>query len=185
MTQTTPDSVGSRLRATRRLHGRTLRDVAMEAEVSESFLSQLERGRASASIASLMRIAEALGLSMSEVFEPPREGPQLLRAADRPELRLVQGTIKWLVTPESASEMEVILARLPPGGATGAEASRHRDAEELVVVLKGAVVVQVGPDRFQLGPGDSISFRSAEPHTVASRNDAEAEVLRISSTPTG
>ena len=62
--------VGKGLRAIRLARRRTLRDVAERAGLSESFLSQVERGRSSASIASLRRIADALGVSMADLFQP-------------------------------------------------------------------------------------------------------------------
>jgi transcriptional regulator with XRE-family HTH domain len=43
--------------------------IAERAGVSESFLSQVERGRASASVASLRRIAGALGVSVADLFD--------------------------------------------------------------------------------------------------------------------
>ena len=79
--------VGERLRDIRRSRRATLRTIADRAGVSESFLSQVERGRASASIASLRRIAGALGVSVSDLFEPggpPR--PRVLRREQRPSL---------------------------------------------------------------------------------------------------
>ena len=54
-------ALGRRLRELRRSRRRTLRTVAEAAEVSESFLSQIERGRANPSVSSLTRIAAALG----------------------------------------------------------------------------------------------------------------------------
>ena len=72
--------VGERMRDIRRSRRATLRTIADQAGVSESFLSQVERGRASASIASLRRIAGALGVSVADLFEPggpPR--PRVLR----------------------------------------------------------------------------------------------------------
>ena len=62
--------VGERLRAIRHLRRATLKSVAERAEFSESFLSQVERGKASASIASLTRIAAALGVNVADLFEP-------------------------------------------------------------------------------------------------------------------
>src|SRR2546422_1922861 len=62
--------VGERLRALRRFRRCTLRTIADRSGLSESFLSQVERGRSSASIASLKRIADALGVSMADLFEP-------------------------------------------------------------------------------------------------------------------
>src|SRR5436190_17136793 len=79
--------VGERLRAIRSLRRATLRTIADRAGVSESFLSQVERGRASASIASLQRIAAALGVSVADLFEPtgPTQ-PRVLRRSERPAL---------------------------------------------------------------------------------------------------
>ena len=62
--------VGERLRAIRRLRRATLKTVADRAGLSESFLSQVERGRANASVASLKRIAAALGVNVADLFEP-------------------------------------------------------------------------------------------------------------------
>ena len=63
-------ALGERLRAIRRLRHRTLNDVAARAGVSESFLSQLERGRTSASVASLQRIAAAVNQRVEISFVP-------------------------------------------------------------------------------------------------------------------
>src|SRR2546429_9651468 len=72
--------VGERLRALRRSRRATLRTVAERSGLSESFLSQVERGRSSASIESLRRVAEALGVSKAELFEPNGvAGPRVLR----------------------------------------------------------------------------------------------------------
>src|SRR4030095_15694718 len=60
--------LGARIRALRLARGETLRKLAAEAGVTESFLSQVERGVASPSIASVQRIARALGTSIAELF---------------------------------------------------------------------------------------------------------------------
>src|SRR5258705_13910757 len=79
-----PVDLGERLRAIRLLRRRTLKDIAAAAGVSESFVSQLERGRSSASVATLQRLAAALGIEVSDLFAPeglPR--PRVLRRGGR------------------------------------------------------------------------------------------------------
>src|SRR3954463_7095052 len=77
--------VGERLRELRRFRRCTLRTVATRSGLSESLLSQVERGRSSASVSSLRRIADALGISMADLFEPDGvPGPRVLRRVDRP-----------------------------------------------------------------------------------------------------
>src|ERR687884_1150871 len=114
--------VGERLRDIRRHRRATLKQIADRAGVSESFLSQVERGRASASIASLRRIAGALGVSVADLFEPggpPR--PRVLRREQRPALGFgVLGT-KRLLTPRPLQHLEVFVGELAVGGSTGEE----------------------------------------------------------------
>src|SRR5580765_5982484 len=82
-----PIDLGERLRAIRLLRRRTLKDVAAAAGVSESFVSQLERGRSSASVATLQRLAAALGIEVSDLFAgEPQYGPQVLRLEERQQL---------------------------------------------------------------------------------------------------
>src|SRR3569623_919872 len=61
-------ALGERLRAIRQLRRKTLKDVASGAGISESFLSQLERGRTNATIATLQRLSTALGIEVSDLF---------------------------------------------------------------------------------------------------------------------
>jgi transcriptional regulator with XRE-family HTH domain len=55
-------SSGRRLRATREAQGRSLRDVAREAQIDASNLSRIERGIQRPSLDALVRIGQVLGL---------------------------------------------------------------------------------------------------------------------------
>src|SRR6266576_3330142 len=160
--------VGERLQALRRYRRCTLRVVAKRSGLSESFLSQVERGRASASIASLRRIADALGVSMADLFEPDSlPGPRVLRRDERPSLAFGILGRKLLLTPRPLQQLEVFAGELDPGGSTGAEPYAHGDSEELFVVLSGHVELELGGARHELHTGDSIDYRSSTPHRVA------------------
>src|ERR1700756_1965849 len=71
--------LGERLRAIRMLRRRTLKEIAGAAGISESFLSQLERGRTNATIATLQRLSSALGIEVSDLFTSTAERPRVLR----------------------------------------------------------------------------------------------------------
>ena len=154
--------VGERLRLTRLRRRMTLRSVADQAGLSESFLSQLERGRVNASIASLQRIAAAIGTTMGELFEPDdRSRAKLLRKDERPSL--VYGVLgrKFLLTPTPMEHLEVIVGRFETGGSTGDEPYAHGDSDELFYVLAGAFELQVGAEIFTVREGDCVNFRSS------------------------
>jgi transcriptional regulator with XRE-family HTH domain len=176
--------VGERLRTLRRLRRCTLRTIADRSGLSESFLSQVERGRSSASIASLRRIAEALGVSIADLFEPGGlPGPRVLRRDERPALQFGILGRKLLLTPRPLHHLEVFAGELEVGGSTGAEAYAHGDSEELFVVLSGSVQLELGGEVFELGSGDSIDYRSSTPHRISNVGDELAEVMWIISPP--
>ena len=177
--------VGERLRAIRRLRRATLRSIADRAGLSESFLSQVERGKANPSVASLTRIAAALGVHVADLFEPDqaRADPRVLKRARRPTLAFGKLGRKQLLTPRPLDQLEVIAVELDPGGSTGDEPYVHGDSEELIVVLAGRVHVQLGEHVYELERGDSIDYRSSTPHRVTNAGDDVAEVIWVISPP--
>src|SRR2546428_3657838 len=173
MPSSAPDAVsevdvGERLRAIRRLRRCTLRTVADRAGVRESFLSQVERGRSSASIASLRRIADAVGVSVADLFDQTEPAvPRVLRRDERPALAFGVLGRKMLLTPRPLHHLEVFVGELDPGGSTGTEQYAHGDSEELFVVLGGSVRLELGDDVHELEPGDSIGYWSSTPHRIS------------------
>jgi transcriptional regulator with XRE-family HTH domain len=176
--------VGERLRAIRHLRRLTLREVADRAELSESFLSQIERGRTSASVASLQRIAAALGMHVSDLFAPDgTRRPRVLRRDARETIAFGRLGRKSLLTAKPFGHLEVVVAAFEPGGSTGDEPYTHGDSEELFVVLTGSVQVQLGTSLHELEEGDSVQYRSSTPHRVANTGDVPAEVMFVISPP--
>ena len=176
--------VGERLRVIRSRRRQTLREVAERAGLSESFLSLVERGRASASVASLRRIADALGIAVSDLFQPAEASrPRVLRRDDRPSLAFGVLGRKLLLTPNPLHHLEVFVGELDPEGSTGAEQYAHGDSEELFVVIRGTVQLELGDEQFELEAGDSIDYRSAVPHRISNLGDDVAEVMWIISPP--
>ncbi len=60
--------IGNALRRIRLEQGRTLADVALEAQVSLPYLSELERGRKEASSEVLAAICDALGVNLPDLL---------------------------------------------------------------------------------------------------------------------
>ena len=177
--------LGERLRAIRTLRRVTLKTVADRADLSESFLSQVETGRANASVASLKRIAAALGVNVADLFEPNGKPsrPRVLRRDVRPALTF--GTLgrKYMLTPRPLEHLQVLVGELDAGGSTGDEPYTHGDSEELLIVLEGVVHLQLGADVFELSTGDSIDYRSSTSHRLTNAGDGTAGVMWIISPP--
>ena len=176
-------AVGRRLREIRTARRLTLREVADRAGISESFLSQVERGRTGATIASLQRIAAALDLAVSDLFAPDSSRPRVLRRDDRSELAFGRLARKSLLTPKPFETLEVVSATFEAGGSTGDEPYTHGDSEELFLVVSGTVQLQLGEEIVTLAAGDSARYRSSMPHRVSNPGPAPSEVLFVISPP--
>jgi transcriptional regulator with XRE-family HTH domain len=175
--------LGERLRAIRQLRRKTLKEVATAAGISESFLSQLERGRTNATIATLQRLATALAIEVSDLFASGNARPRVLPREAREFVAWGELGRKALLTPKPFHSLEVVVARFEPGGSTGDEPYTHGDSEELLVVVEGEVHVQLGTDVHELGVGDSVLYQSSTPHRVSNPGHEGAEVMFVISPP--
>lgn len=170
------DGIGRHLRSARRRRGLTLAALAASAGMSESFLSQLERGLTGASLDSLQRLTEALGIRVADLFEPHHaHNPTVMHADARPVLDVWHLGQKMLLTPRWSEHLEVFICRLEPDGATGDAPYSHGDSDELFLLLDGEVDLQLGPELLRMEAGDSITYRSSIPHRVINRGDRVAE----------
>jgi transcriptional regulator with XRE-family HTH domain len=95
--------LGQRIREVRRKKSMTLREAAEAAGVSESFLSQVERGLANPSVASLRRIADAMHEPVASFFVGEAPTGMLVRVKDRRRLVHPMGMLEdYLLTPPTA-----------------------------------------------------------------------------------
>lgn len=171
--------VGVRLRELRMGRRLTLKTVAERAGVSESFLSQVERGRAAPSLKTFQRLAQALGLDAGDIFaDRGMELPQLTPLAGRAVLSL--GSLaKFRVSPHAITNVEVIGGVFEPHGTAGEEPYTHGDSDEVCIVIDGRVRAEVDGTFYDMGVGDSLCYRSSMPHTFHNLGEERAEVLWI------
>jgi transcriptional regulator with XRE-family HTH domain len=168
----------------RKLRGLSVRGLASEAGVSSSFVSQLENGRTNASVASLRKLASALGVTPAELLDGKNGHTRgILRAEDRPHLPLA-GADKYVLSKPPMRNLEVYAGHFAPGGSTGEEAYVHGNAQEIIVVTAGTIVVQLAGEDYVLHRNDSIEFLTSVPHLVRNDSDKEAELLWVMSPPT-
>ncbi|BBY15089.1 helix-turn-helix domain-containing protein [Mycolicibacterium litorale] len=175
---------GARIREFRLARKMTLRELAARAEMSPGFLSQLERGQVNASVGSLRRLAESLGITLPDLFaDSSANGARILRKAARPEIHVSDLSAKYLLSPKPLRNIEVYAGEFAPGASAG-EAYVHGDSQEILVVISGSPTLELDGVRHRLEPGDSAEYRTSIPHTVHNDCDSRAELLWIVSPPT-
>jgi len=176
---TAPEAdLGLRIRGLRLLGGMTLRELAAQAGVTESFLSQVERGVASPSIASVRRIARGLGHSIADLFAEDEASGRLVRAKERRRIAYpgLDASDEFLTRSENG-KIQVILSTIQPGGGTGDEAYTHESDEEVVIVLEGTLELWVGNEHYVLEEGDAVTHPSRLPHRNTNPGPGVARVL--------
>lgn len=176
--------LGSALRAARARRRMTLRQLADATDLSESFLSQLERGLTDGSVASLRRIAEALSVSLADLFERDgAAGARVLRMSARPTIKFGRCASKQLLTPNAPDHFEIFSVEFEVGGSTGDQQYTHGDSDEFILVQSGSVKLELAKEVFLLECGDSIVFRSSMPHRVVNLSSSASLVLWVISPP--
>lgn len=180
-----PRSPGQRLREVRLARRLTLAQVAAEAGLTPSFVSQFERGKTNAAVGTLRRLCLALSIPLADLFaEKAPEWPTVLRAADRPRLVASEGVRKYALTRPPLNHVEVYVATFAPGTSTGDTAYAHGDSTEVFVVITGSIELELGGVIHQMRSGDSIEYQTSLPHKVINIGTCEAEVIWITSPPT-
>lgn len=157
---------GARLRHAREASRLSLGEVAARSGVTKSFLSRVERDITSPSVASLVGICDALGLSVAELFQTPQT--TLVRRSDRctiADLPKAAEVVDTLLTPPGERYVTVLESAVAPGGSGGAALYTLPSECEVCYVLEGEVEVQVEDQTFALTEGDALTFGAAVPHS--------------------
>lgn len=177
--------LGGRVRQLRQLRHLNQQQLAERAGVSPSFLSQLERGKTGATVSTAKRLADALGIRFTQLFESESAETVLLRASDLPELGLAPGHSKRLISPPAHPNVELYSMTLEPGHSSGDSNYVYGDADEFIVCTHGELAVTIGNDNYRLGQGDVLQFRSSTPHRILNRSERPASAMIIVTPPTG
>lgn len=160
-------ALGSRVREAREQRAFTLDQLAERSGVSRRMIVNIEGGKANASIATLLRLSDALRTSLAElVAGQAAESPSVVtRADDRGNLW--QGPAGGSAELIAAADMlELWSWRLQPDERYESDA-HHAGTRELLHVHSGRLLVTIAAVDHLLGPGDGMSFIADAPHTYA------------------
>ena len=135
-----------------------MQELARRAELSQPFLSKVERGVAFLSMRALDRVAHALGTTAVGLFGgmASNRSVEIVRVDDRPELPTYDaGTAVAHALTSRAGQMRVVEF---DGGPTEYpdEMFVHRN-DSLSIVLAGTYEFDVDGEQHLLAPGDTLS----------------------------
>ncbi len=152
------ETIGERIKTLRTGKGMTLAELGEKANLSTSYLSQIERDKTSPSLTTLETIAKSLNVGLRSLFETDDEGAFVLRArkeTNTPTHR--DPVVRQALMPQIGNpEIEVYRITFHPRSAP--ELIEQFTGEEIIYVLDGELTISIGDEQFVLTAGDSIHY---------------------------
>ena len=176
--------IGKKIKRLRLQRGLTQEELADRCELSQGFISLLERDLTSPSIATLMDILESLGSDLRTFFSETGDEKLVFGENDifvKEDPEGIRGSIRWLVPSAQKNDMEPILLELGPGGET-AEDDPH-EGEEFGYVLSGSLKIILGDRIERVKRDESFYFRPTAPHRLVNAGKTPCRVLWVSTPP--
>src|SRR5215203_2494541 len=153
--------LGGRVRDLRRRRGLTLEELAGLSGVSRAMISKLERGEKNPTLVVAARLAEGLGVTLSqlagmeerrEVVVVPRERRMVMRDPET-------GFERQLLSPNFVGSGGEFVRNEIPENSTSGEFPPHRN-----VVERGSLKAMLAGEEYLLGEGDALYFEADVPH---------------------
>ena len=156
--------IGAQLRAARLASRRSIAEVAEQSGLTKGFLSKLERDLTSVSVASLIRLCDALGISVGSLFQAAKG--EVVRKGEYPPINFGgNGVREYLLTPAGEKRVQANLSEIEPGGGSGDEPYSLPTDVEFALVLAGRLRIVVAGETLTLDAGDAFTFQSSAAHT--------------------
>jgi transcriptional regulator with XRE-family HTH domain len=178
--------IGKKIRQLRRKFHLSLRDLAQCSGTSASTIHKIESNSMVPSIAVLIKIAQALKKNVSYFIGDENGVSQVVhvRPKDREVLVVKDSklTVENIASSVSDCQLEVTLLHIKQGGTSG-EIPLIHSGEEIKFCLRGKMEYTIENDKFILGPGDCLHFKSGLPHSWRNIGRGGAEILSVCNPP--
>jgi transcriptional regulator with XRE-family HTH domain len=171
------EALGTRLRVLRKRHGMTLKDVASQTKIGPSMVSQLERGLAAPSLATLYSLAQLYKTGLAELFQPNDVVEnEVVRRDERTVVHLPRSNAVYELLGRARQDLQMFEMVMTADAGHTYHTIRHA-GEECVLVLEGKIRATVGTRDFELDQGDSLQYSATLPHTYEVRKGKSARLI--------
>ncbi len=177
-----PAQLGAAIRHRRKALGKTLVEVAREADLTTGFISQVERGISSPSLSSLMTIAAALQTSIEQLLSVPEEFSEYIPSDKRQTYSLgTRGRRYEKLGPGFAGALFYPSIIHRPAGHVS-EKMCHK-GEVFCYLLSGRLEYHLDGDVHIMSAGDTIHHDTSKPHYSKVLGDEGSVEMWVSTRP--
>ncbi|MRV70147.1 helix-turn-helix domain-containing protein [Duganella sp. FT92W] len=157
--------ISRRVRELRDALGLSLDSLATRSGVSRSNISLIERGQSSASATVLDKLAAALGVTLSALFEDSNSPATAPSPVSRQAEQLVwtdpaSGYQRRKLSPAAPSPIQLVEVTFPPGQRVVYDAiTRDADLNQQIWMIDGIMEISVGSQHWRLTAGDCLAMQ--------------------------
>ncbi|MBW2028753.1 MAG: helix-turn-helix transcriptional regulator [Deltaproteobacteria bacterium] len=173
--------IGKRIARLRREKRLTLKNLANETGLRQSYLSQVEKGEVMPPVAVILQLSRALEIDSGVLLKEEKR-----RAGQKTDEDYQKRTEDYSyenLTPEARHKhLKAFKVFVDPKSDHRGVSYQHL-GEEFIYVLRGKIEVLVGENRNLLSPGMSLHFNSSIVHKLRNVSSEKAELLVVLYTP--
>jgi transcriptional regulator with XRE-family HTH domain len=156
----------------------TLESLADAVEIHKGHLSRIERGEKTPSLGTLMALAKALGVEMSELFGEKVGDSEITVVRKKDRARLPGDELYGVAAILAANKgRPIALYTVDPGPQFLEHDLPEHEGFEVLLVLQGTIEAMVADRRLVLAAGDCAAYDAQLRHLLRRSGRARASVL--------
>ena len=177
--------VGETVKEIREKKGLSLQDISQRTGLPSELLTEIETGKISPPLGSIIKLAKALEMKMGYFISGAEDLPytivrkndrKLISRFDSKKSQTYGYEFISLAPHKKDRHMEPFLVTLEPSDVE--ERSSH-DGQEFIFVLEGIMEVHLGEDIHLLEPGDAIYYDSNVSHLVKCHGGEKTKIVAV------
>lgn len=177
--------IAQQVRELRLARGYTLDVLATRCQVSRSAISLIERGEASPTAVVLEKLANGLGVPLTQLFDIPQnnQSPQpMVRRTQQSEWKDPEtGYIRRQVSPPNwKSPFQIVEIEFPPQSRITYEISEtSKVVQQQLWVVEGEIDIQLGDSSYALSTGDCLAMQLNQPVIYSNNSSQVARYILV------
>ncbi|MDV8151286.1 XRE family transcriptional regulator [Acinetobacter pittii] len=177
--------IAQQVRELRLARGYTLDVLATRCQVSRSAISLIERGEASPTAVVLEKLANGLGVPLTQLFDIPQnnQSPQpMVRRTQQSEWKDPEtGYIRRQVSPPNwKSPFQIVEIEFPPQSRITYEISEtSKVVQQQLWVVEGEIDIQLGDSSYALSTGDCLAMQLNQPVIYSNNSSHVARYILV------
>lgn len=176
------EDTGKRIKALRTSKKISMSALARQIGISKSLISQVERGEVLPSLTTLDKLATALNVPISKLFnievDMSDEENILVRESKRKIVTIPGSQNSYhILSPSMHSDTEFLCIEYPPGGGRDKPDIFSHEGTEHFYVLEGTLEFHVNDHMYIINRGDSGVFDSSHSHYFINNTNEMAKII--------